>query len=127
MAKKQTLKHKIAASRYNLSPKGKAALRRYHTSAKGIFALYKARAKFLGIEFSLTRDVFENWYGQTNCNYCGDRILTIGMDRLDSSKGYILGNVTPCCGLCNSMKNDLSPGQFAEHIKKIYEWLLESS
>ena len=124
MSKKQTTKHRIATNKYNKSEKGRIAMRRYHTSPKGIFAIYKARAKFLDIEFSLNRKVFEDWYGKTNCNYCGDRIPTLGIDRLDSSKGYIVGNITPCCGTCNSMKNDLSPGQFVEHIKKIHDWML---
>jgi hypothetical protein len=42
-----------------------------------------------------------------------------GLDRVDSSKGYILGNVVPCCGECNGMKSDRSLEDFFVLIEKI--------
>lgn len=27
-----------------------------------------------------------------------------GLDRTDNSKGYLIKNVVPCCGICNSIK-----------------------
>jgi hypothetical protein len=29
-----------------------------------------------------------------------------GLDRVDSAKGYMPGNVVPCCGECNGMKSN---------------------
>lgn len=42
-----------------------------------------------------------------------------GIDRLDSSIGYILGNVVPCCGVCNRMKSTLSAEAFLAQCKRI--------
>ena len=46
-----------------------------------------------------------------------------GLDRIDSSKGYELGNVVPCCMRCNSAKNNMTVEEFKEHIKRIYNHL----
>jgi len=45
-----------------------------------------------------------------------------GIDRIDSSKGYELNNVVPCCKNCNSAKMELSINDFKNQIKKIYEY-----
>jgi hypothetical protein len=42
-----------------------------------------------------------------------------GIDRVDSSMGYVAGNVVPCCSTCNRMKLDHSYDDFIAHIKKI--------
>lgn len=43
------------------------------------------------------------------CYYCECPIgeVGVGLDRLDNSKGYISGNVVPCCKECNTARNDL--------------------
>lgn len=40
------------------------------------------------------------------CYYCGHPLneTGIGLDRLDSDRGYVLDNVVPCCGTCNMAK-----------------------
>ena len=53
------------------------------------------------------------------CVYCGAEKAN-GIDRIDSSKGYIQENVVPCCSICNWMKNALPVEQFYDHIDKIY-------
>jgi hypothetical protein len=42
-----------------------------------------------------------------------------GLDRVDSSRGYIPGNVVPCCGDCNGMNSDRSLVDFFAMIEKI--------
>lgn len=42
-----------------------------------------------------------------------------GIDRKDSSKSYIEGNMVPCCWDCNRMKGDMAQDKFIEHIKRI--------
>lgn len=42
-----------------------------------------------------------------------------GLDRIDSSKGYTMSNVQPCCYLCNQLKSNLDEEVFLNHIKKI--------
>jgi len=44
-----------------------------------------------------------------------------GVDRVDSSKGYLdEGNSVPCCKMCNRMKNEFTKEEFLNKIKKIY-------
>lgn len=44
-----------------------------------------------------------------------------GVDRVDSSKGYTIDNVVPCCDICNRMKLDKDITEFFDTIKRIYE------
>lgn len=43
-----------------------------------------------------------------------------GIDRIDSKKGYINGNVIPCCRKCNVSKLNMSQSEFKKQIIKIY-------
>ena len=67
------------------------------------------------------------------CSYCGDidlrtnpyskeSFLLNGIDRVDSSKGYEIGNVVPCCKKCNIAKHNYSKEDFLLMVKKIYEY-----
>ena len=42
-----------------------------------------------------------------------------GIDRKDSSIGYVSDNVVPCCEHCNMMKASLSINEFLSHIDRI--------
>jgi hypothetical protein len=42
-----------------------------------------------------------------------------GLDRVDTTKGYVHGNVVPCCGDCNLMKNDGTLDEFFAQIKRV--------
>jgi len=42
-----------------------------------------------------------------------------GIDRIDNSKGYIEGNMVPCCKICNWMKSDKSSIDFIQKCKDI--------
>ena len=43
-----------------------------------------------------------------------------GLDRLDSSKGYIHGNVVPCCRNCNVFRGRIPVEKFFEMIERIH-------
>ena len=43
------------------------------------------------------------------------------IDRIDSSKGYVEGNVCICTWFINTMKANLTVDQFKDVITKIYE------
>jgi len=59
-------------------------------------------------------------YGK-NKKKISDTVLHVnGIDRIDSSKGYIECNVVTCCSRCNAAKQDISMREFREHIKKMY-------
>jgi hypothetical protein len=58
------------------------------------------------------------------CTYCGrpeSPKFPIGIDRVDSSKGYLKRNCAPCCRICNFAKSNLSLDNFLdwlEHVSK---------
>ena len=82
------------------------------------FRDYKRGSKQRGIKFSLTmKEFIEFW--QKPCHYCGDIPATIGIDRVDNTRGYELGNIVPCCSLCNYMKRDFTVDIFLEHCRKV--------
>jgi len=68
--------------------------------------------------WSLSFNEFKKFW-QKPCYYCGGKIETIGLDRIDNQRGYFLDNVVPCCYPCNSMKGKLSKDEFIKSCKKI--------
>jgi hypothetical protein len=42
-----------------------------------------------------------------------------GIDRVDATKGYIHGNVVPCCWECNKIKSALTLDEFLGLIERI--------
>ncbi len=71
---------------------------------------------------------FEEFYqlSKQNCHYClmgfsnqyGNFVYN-GLDRQDSSIGYLKGNVVPCCKWCNSAKKNLTLNQFEEWVTRL--------
>lgn len=45
----------------------------------------------------------------------------VSIDRIDSSKGYVRGNIALCCWAVNSMKGGLPPDLFVELCRKVVE------
>lgn len=97
------------------------------------YAKYKWRAASKQISFTLTKSAFKEFI-LNDCFYCGkppqsihrselniDNTLINGIDRVDSSIGYDIGNCVSCCGACNLAKSDTSIGEFLNMIKLIYE------
>ena len=132
-------KIKVIHKRYALKNKGKIAERKklykqnnkvkirkqnklYREKAyftpKYQYKKYKEMAKRRNKEFNLSFEEFEK-YWQGNCYYCGDKIETVGLDRVDNEKGYEISNIERCCRRCNIMKNVYSKDDFVEHCKKI--------
>ena len=95
---------------------------------------YEARARThkKKLVFELTKDQFRTLVAAP-CHYCGavgscntkarptsnGAFTSNGIDRLDSSVGYVLSNCVSCCKICNLMKNDLAYDQFFLHLKRI--------
>lgn len=79
---------------------------------------YMDRAEEKGYAFELSTEEFESFIGK-QCTYCNE--LSTGIDRIDSSVGYVMNNCQPCCGICNMMKMRLSHEMFLFKIKTIYE------
>lgn len=93
---------------------------------------YRSTAKQRGIEFDLSWiDIYK--ICTRNCEYCGKppvdgNILRrngvvkpyMGIDRIDSEEGYVLGNVVPCCKECNTMKGSRTIDEFRDSIWRCY-------
>lgn len=78
----------------------------------------KSNARKRGLAYKLSREQFMSFW-QKPCTYCGDVIETIGLDRVDNAKGYVMGNVVPCCGVCNSMKSNKTIEEFLARCRRI--------
>lgn len=90
--------------------------------------LLRRHARFAGEPVSF--DEFAE-HSIANCFYCDTAPANnfsgwaySGIDRIDSARGYIVGNVRPSCWICNRMKNDLTEEEFFAHIKTIYHYQL---
>lgn len=64
-------------------------------------------AKYSGLEWNIS---YSNYFElvSNRCDYC-DSVLPSyghGLDRLNNDKGYIIGNVVPCCKRCNQIRGD---------------------
>lgn len=96
---------------------------REHTFGRR-FSMYKKRAKQDGLNFKINADTFENITGKP-CEYCGGYSVSnnykfCGIDRLNSTKGYIETNIVPCCNICNMMKGTLTYDEFTRQIVTIF-------
>ena len=78
----------------------------------------RSGAKRRNLLWELTREQFMSFW-QKPCVYCGDAIPAIGLDRIDSTKGYTMENLVPCCTTCNRMKSQLSLNEFLERCARI--------
>lgn len=92
--------------------------KKHRQTPKGRFNTYKQSAKTYHREFLLTFKQFME-YWQKPCFYCGSGIATIGLDRIDSLKGYLPDNIVACCAYCNKMKLNYNTDDFIEHCKVI--------
>lgn len=107
--------------------------------AKYVFFDYRQSAKGKGVPFEISEDAVASLTSQ-GCTYCGappsrmispshrrkspvyDVFRWNGIDRIDSSKGYVEGNVVPCCKFCNEMKSDKSGDEFLRQVETIHHW-----
>jgi len=88
---------------------------------KMLYSQYKWSVVNRGDVFDLTKNEYEDLRAQ-NCIYChrpsNDKHFN-GIDRMDSSKGYELGNCVSCCRDCNMMKRSYSVNDFINQCIKI--------
>ena len=82
----------------------------------------------------VTADDFCRWRKAQDlrCHYCGIAegdipavrmksqiqrdVRVLGVDRVDSSLGYVAGNLVPCCFVCNQIKGDRFTAEEMESI-----------
>ncbi len=92
--------------------------KKYAQTLNGKYIEYKKSARIRKFEFNLTKNQFASFW-QKPCYYCGDKIETIGLDRVNSDVGYFFNNIVPCCKICNYLKKCLPKDIFIEQCKKI--------
>jgi|14BtaG_2_1085337.scaffolds.fasta_scaffold00002_56 transcription elongation factor Elf1 len=88
------------------------------SSKKGRLGVYKEAARGRKIEWNLSDEEFFSFW-QSDCSYCGDKIATIGVDRVDNTKAYSVDNVRSCCIVCNRMKMAMGLDEWLSHMRKI--------
>ena len=98
-------------------------------STKSIYHYVKANAKSRKHLFELSpEDVAGLVFRE--CFYCGDKPSNVsrrygcgvafnGIDRVNNSKGYVPGNVVPCCRACNISKHARSAEEYIERCKRV--------
>jgi len=100
------------------------------------YSNYRTHAKTKGLAFNLTLEQFSD-FAISDCFYCGNapsinrkgpgavkrrRAHPVnGIDRMNNSLGYFLGNCVSCCTACNMMKKAKSIHSFIEHCVRIAE------
>ena len=82
------------------------------------FMHYVKGADARGFYFDLSEKQFQKLWGQP-CIYCGSKIETIGIDRVDSEKDYESDNVVPCCSKCNKFKLINPPEEYYKHCLRV--------
>lgn len=100
---------------------------------KSIYSQYKSAAKRRGIYFEIPFPEFGEMILQ-NCAYCGappsnekrdkrrgEYQRYNGLDRMDSSRGYVIENVVPCCQFCNSLKSAMPWRDWADFLNSVVE------
>ena len=94
-------------------------LRKWRNTPRGRFNMYKnSSASLRNIEWDLTFEQFMTFW-QKPCYYCGEKIETVGLDRVDNTKGYTINNIVSCCHKCNNWKKNNTQKKFIERCIKI--------
>lgn len=109
-----------------------AKLAQGESSFNSLYSRYIKQANERGYEFNLSKDEFR-LLTKKNCYYCdiepsqecgsinnNGSYTYNGIDRLDNTQGYIIGNVVSCCKNCNRSKDVLDFDQFKKLIRRIY-------
>ena len=95
---------------------------KYHPKKR--YDHYKSNAKGRGLCFDISIDEFRNITSKP-CVYCGEfstyfnNLGINGIDRINSSVGYVSNNVIPCCETCNKMKSDYDVNKWIDKVIKI--------
>ena len=95
--------------------------KRQRENPKFMFCQYKIEAKKRNHKWDLTFQQFKSFW-QKPCYYCGSKMETIGIDRVDNSKGYLIDNVVSCCEKCNRAKYVWKKDDFLNHCKKVVQF-----
>ena len=100
--------------------KVQAANKRKVENVECQYDVYRGSAKLKNLDFELTKEEFIDMV-KKNCGYCGiiqDKGFN-GVDRVNSTIGYIKENCVSCCSICNYMKKCLDKQTFLQRVEHI--------
>lgn len=113
------------------SPECKTGVPKGEASFHGLLKGYQWQATKRGLEWSLTSERFRELTSQP-CHYCGKPPVQVkspgrcngpypynGVDLRDTTRGYVNGNVVPCCKECNYAKRNLSEVDFEAWLYRL--------
>ena len=95
-------------AQWRQTPSGRKCCKGQIYKPRRRFVVLRNRAKAAGLSATLPFERYEMLLREP-CHYCNGVIQSsgIGLDRLDSEKGYHASNVVPCCATCNAVKNNV--------------------
>ena len=101
---KETERSRTFLRGYRKTDKCKSYWKTHQKTIAYKWNLLKTSARQRGVALHLTKEDNER-ICTSKCHYCGDYPVDHnGIDRVDNNKGYIIGNVVPCCTFCNMAK-----------------------
>lgn len=81
--------------------------------------LSKEPCYYCGLENS---NISQDRRGWSKNKQVSDTVIKFnGIDRTDSTQGYMWDNIVTCCKYCNTAKNIMSEQEFVIFIKRVYE------
>ena len=69
-----------------------------------------------GLNFEISEQGVGTFW-QKPCHYCTWSIPTIGLDRIDNAKGYVIDNLVSSCPVCNGSKLVFSQAEYINHCR----------
>ncbi len=110
----------------------KIRLARGRAARNRVLRSYKHHAEDRQLVWEISDIVFDTLTSEP-CFYCGatpanehatkdtnGSFIYNGIDRTDSSKGYTLENVVPCCAICNRAKMAMSREDFLAWVERVH-------
>jgi hypothetical protein len=120
------------------TPKGRPIIADRGSHKNMVYGKLRQAARQRGHELELSKEEVIELVSQA-CFYCGEPppekaaknlhgvFKRNGVDRIDSSLGYVTGNVRPCCFICNCAKNDLTETEFKDWLARVYRFYVVGS
>jgi len=106
----------------------------YTKLKNSVYNEYKGFSRRMGRAFELNKEEFFDITSK-DCFYCGEKPSNFrngkgttkifrfnGIDRVDSKKGYVKGNIVPCCKNCNYAKRERTVEEFYKWVENVYNF-----
>lgn len=115
--------------------KHKGKYNKIEASTREIYSTYKSKCKRKNREWGLSYEQFRDLIF-SSCSYCGSppsnqhrsnyhegTTAYNGIDRIDSTVGYVEGNVVTSCAKCNVAKQSMSALEFISWVYRAHAWI----